>query len=47
MVPGLIALGWDVHQVRVIDADQVRSGAEATAREGFKDLVAYSLGPGH
>ena len=28
------------HQVRVIDADLGRSGAEATAREGFKDLVA-------
>jgi excisionase family DNA binding protein len=35
-----IALGWDAHQVRVIDADLGRSGAEATAREGFKDLVA-------
>jgi DNA invertase Pin-like site-specific DNA recombinase len=34
------ALGWDAHQVRVIDADLGRSGAEATAREGFKDLVA-------
>jgi DNA invertase Pin-like site-specific DNA recombinase len=35
-----IALGWDAHQVRVIDADLGRSGAEMTAREGFKDLVA-------
>jgi DNA invertase Pin-like site-specific DNA recombinase len=35
-----VALGWDPHQVRVIDADLGRSGAEATAREGFKDLVA-------
>jgi DNA invertase Pin-like site-specific DNA recombinase len=35
-----MALGWDAHQVRVIDADLGRSGAEATAREGFKDLVA-------
>jgi DNA invertase Pin-like site-specific DNA recombinase len=35
-----VALGWDTHQVRVIDADLGRSGAEATAREGFKDLVA-------
>ncbi len=35
-----VALGWDAHQVRVIDADLGRSGAEATAREGFKDLVA-------
>jgi DNA invertase Pin-like site-specific DNA recombinase len=33
-------LGWDAHQVRVIDADLGQSGAEATAREGFKDLVA-------
>lgn len=35
-----VALGWDAHQVRVIDADLGRSGAEATAREGFKNLVA-------
>jgi DNA invertase Pin-like site-specific DNA recombinase len=35
-----VALGWDAHQVRVIDADLGRSGAEATAREGFKGLVA-------
>jgi DNA invertase Pin-like site-specific DNA recombinase len=35
-----VALGWDAHQVRVIDADLGRSGAEAAAREGFKDLVA-------
>jgi DNA invertase Pin-like site-specific DNA recombinase len=35
-----VALGWDAHQVQVIDADLGRSGAEATAREGFKDLVA-------
>ena len=35
-----VALGWDAHQVRVIDADLGRSGSEATAREGFKDLVA-------
>ena len=35
-----VALGWDAHQVRVIDADLGRSGAEATARQGFKDLVA-------
>ena len=35
-----VALGWDAHQVRVIDADLGRSGAEATAREGFTDLVA-------
>jgi DNA invertase Pin-like site-specific DNA recombinase len=35
-----VALGWDTHQVRVIDVDLGRSGAEATGREGFKDLVA-------
>ncbi len=35
-----VALGWDAHQVRVIDSDLGRSGAEATAREGFKGLVA-------
>ena len=35
-----VALGWDRHQVRVIDADLGRSGADATARQGFKDLVA-------
>ena len=35
-----VALGWDAHQVRVIDADPGRSGVEATAREGFKDASA-------
>jgi DNA invertase Pin-like site-specific DNA recombinase len=35
-----VALGWDAHQVRVIDTDLGRSGADVTAREGFKDLVA-------
>lgn len=35
-----VALGWDAHQVRVIDADLGRSGSEATVREGFKELVA-------
>jgi excisionase family DNA binding protein len=35
-----VALGWDPHQVRVIDADLGRSGADATTRQGFKDLVA-------
>ena len=35
-----VGLGWDPHQVRVIDADLGRSGAETSAREGFKDLVA-------
>jgi hypothetical protein len=35
-----VALGWDSCQVRVIDADLGRSGADAAAREGFTDLVA-------
>jgi len=35
-----VGLGWDGHQVRVIDADLGRSGEETTAREGFKELVA-------
>ena len=35
-----VALGWDAHQVKVIDADLGRSGSETTAREGFKELVA-------
>jgi DNA invertase Pin-like site-specific DNA recombinase len=35
-----VAFGWDSHQVRVIDADLGRSGVDATARQGFKDLVA-------
>jgi DNA invertase Pin-like site-specific DNA recombinase len=35
-----VLLGWDAHQVKVIDADLGRSGSEATAREGFKELVA-------
>lgn len=33
-------LGWASHQVVTIDCDLGRSGAEATARHGFKDLVA-------
>ena len=41
-----VALGWDAHQVRVIDADLGRSGSESTAREGFKELVA-DVGLGH
>ena len=41
-----LALGWDAHQVRVIDADLGRSGSETTAREGFKELVA-DVGLGH
>jgi len=34
------ALGWPPPQVVVIDEDLGRSGAEATCREGFKNLVA-------
>src|ERR1039458_5570230 len=33
-------LGWPPQQVVVVDEDLGRSGAEATAREGFKHLVA-------
>ena len=33
-------LGWAAHQVVVIDCDLGRSGADATARDGFKQLVA-------
>jgi len=35
-----LALGWDAHQIKVIDADLGRSGAESSAREGFQELVA-------
>ena len=41
-----VALGWNAEQVVVIDADLGRSGAEATAREGFQRLVA-DVGLGH
>jgi len=33
-------LGWPARQVVVIDADLGRSGADATARTGFRELVA-------
>ncbi len=33
-------LGWKPDQVRVIDSDLGRSGAEATSRAGFQSLVA-------
>jgi DNA invertase Pin-like site-specific DNA recombinase len=33
-------LGWSAHQVVVIDSDLGRSGADASAREGFQELVA-------
>jgi DNA invertase Pin-like site-specific DNA recombinase len=35
-----VALGWPARQVVVIDADLGRSGADATARTGFRELVA-------
>ena len=35
-----IMMGWPAHQVVVIDADLGRSGADATARLGFQELVA-------
>lgn len=38
-------LGWAAHQVVVIDSDLGRSGADASAREGFQELVA-SVGLG-
>jgi DNA invertase Pin-like site-specific DNA recombinase len=41
-----VVLGWDAHQVKVIDADLGRSGSESTAREGFTELVA-DVGLGH
>ena len=35
-----VALGWPAPQVVVIDADLGRSGADSTARLGFRELVA-------
>jgi len=35
-----VELGWDPARVVVVDEDLGRSGAESTAREGFKALVA-------
>ena len=35
-----ISLGWGASQVIVVDEDLGRSGADATARSGFKALVA-------
>jgi DNA invertase Pin-like site-specific DNA recombinase len=40
LVERAAALGWLAHQVVVIDDDLGRSGADASAREGFKGLVA-------
>lgn len=34
------ALGWRAEQIRVVDEDLGRSGAEASARTGFQSLVA-------
>ena len=36
-------LGWSAERVRVIDSDLGFSGAEATARGGFQELVAEVL----
>ena len=41
-----VAFGWSDSQVVVIDADLGRSGADATARDGFQRLVA-EVGLGH
>jgi DNA invertase Pin-like site-specific DNA recombinase len=35
-----LTLGWSPRQVIVVDDDLGRSGADSTAREGFKNLVA-------
>jgi len=35
-----VALGWPVDQIVTIDCDQGHSGASATDREGFQQLVA-------
>ena len=35
-----VAMGWNAHQVVVIDADLGRSGAQTDGRHGFKELVA-------
>ena len=35
-----VGLGWALDSVRVIDEDLGRSGAEVTARTGFRELVA-------
>jgi DNA invertase Pin-like site-specific DNA recombinase len=40
LVERAAALGWLAHRVVVIDEDLGRSGADASAREGFKGLVA-------
>ena len=35
-----IAAGWSTERVRVIDCDLGKSGASATARDGFQKLVS-------
>ena len=40
LVDRAVALGWRAEQVRVVDEDLGRSGAEASARAGFQSLVA-------
>src|SRR5206468_6993931 len=34
-----VELGWSAAQVRVIDCDQGRSGATASGRDGFQELL--------
>ena len=41
-----IALGWPVERIVVVDGDQGQSGASATDRAGFQQLVA-EVGLGH
>jgi DNA invertase Pin-like site-specific DNA recombinase/predicted DNA-binding transcriptional regulator AlpA len=40
LVDRAVGLGWTPDQVRVVDEDLGRSGAEASARTGFQSLVA-------
>jgi DNA invertase Pin-like site-specific DNA recombinase len=41
-----VALGWALEQIVVVDGDQGQSGASATDRAGFQQLVA-EVGLGH
>jgi DNA invertase Pin-like site-specific DNA recombinase len=40
LVERAVALGWAAESVVVVDEDQGRSGASATGRIGFRELVA-------
>lgn len=40
LVERAVGIGWARDQVRIVDEDLGRSGAEATARTGFQSLVA-------